>query len=287
MMPSSANELAAALVVALLLTLSAAAVLYTNNEQAQKDNAAAATRLTMNSILDKGQLAVENEIWKIRNLTVDLALMLRSTGMNSSGARAAMNLTMAQNEFIIDILTYDTRGVVLAAEPEEYRSIEGVDLSGGPKTMEMLLCKVPVMSDNFVAREGVWGSGYGVPVFDVNGSFIGGVSTLYSASRLMNATLPQISAGTGFTWWCMQLNGTLVYDTDTAQVGLNQMDGPEYCDYPELVSISWRMVNESSGYGVYHFLKTLNSGQTITKECFWTTVGAEGVQWRLVLVHWV
>jgi hypothetical protein len=286
-MPSRANELAAVLVVALLLTLSAAAVLYTNNEQAQKDDSAASIRLTMNSILRNGQMAVENEIWKIRNLTVDLALMLRSTGMNSSEARMAMNLTMAQNEFIIDILTYDTNGIVLAAEPEEYRTIEGVDLSSGPKTMEALLHKVPVMSDTFVAREGVWGSGYGVPVFDGNGSFMGGVSTLYSASKLMNATLPGISAGTGFTWWCMQLNGTLVYDTDTAQVGLNQLNGREYYDYPELVAISWRMVNESSGYGVYHFLKTLNSGQMITKECFWTTVGAEGIQWRLVLVHWV
>jgi hypothetical protein len=286
-MSSRANELAAVLVVALLLTLSATAVLYTNNEQVQKDNATAATRLTMNSILDKGQLAVENEIWKIRNLTVDLALMLRTTGMNTSEARAVMNLTMAQNPFIIDILTYDTKGIVLAAEPEEYRAIEGVDLSGGPKTMEALLYKVPVMSDTFVAREGVWGSGYGVPVFAADGSFMGGVSTLYSASRMMNATLPQISAGTGFTWWCMQLNGTLVYDTDTAQVGLNQLNGPQYSAYPELVALSWEMVNQSSGYGVYHFLRTLSSGQEITKECFWTTVGAEGIQWRLTLVHWV
>lgn len=286
-MSSRANAALAVLAVALLLSVSASAFLLSSNSQLGQDKATASTRLRMNSILDRGQMAVQAEIEKIRNLTIDLALTLRTAGMNSTAAREAMNATIEANAYIIDIITCDTHGVVLAAEPEKYRGIEGVNLTGDAKTDEWILNKVPVMSDTFLTHEGVYGSGYGCPVFAQDGSFLGGVSTLYNAAALMNGTLQPLSAGTGFTWWCMQLNGTLVYDTDAAQIGLNQLNGPEYIAFPELVTISWVMVNQSSGYGVYHFLKTLASGQTITKECFWTTVGAETIEWRLVLVHWV
>jgi len=286
-MSSRTNAAVAVLAVALLLSVAASVALLSSNAQLDQDKATASTRLRMNSILDGGQMAVQAEMQKIRDLVVGLALTLRSTGLNSTEARAEMNATVAADPYIIDIITVDTHGVVLAAEPEQYRGIEGVNLTGDAKTDEWLLYKVPVMIDTFLAYEGVYGSGYGCSVFAEDGSFLGGVSILYSAAAMLNGTLLPLSAGTGFTWWCMQTNGTLVYDTDAAQIGLNQLVGPEYVAYPELVAVSWKMVNESSGYGVYHFLRTLDSGQTITKEIFWNTVGAEGIEWRLAVVHWV
>lgn len=74
-------------------------------------------------------------------------------------------------------------------EPEKYRYLEGVDLSGGNKIGELLTFKVPTMSNAFEARSIQRSSGYACPVFDEEGAFIGAVSTLFDVAALMNATL--------------------------------------------------------------------------------------------------
>ena len=284
-MSERANVLSVVLVIALLLVSSVTITLYSSNEQLNDDTSASATRLQMDSLLQKGQLAVERGIEKVRNLTYDLAMSLRTTGLNGTAARVEINLTLALNPYAIDILTFDVHGIVQAVEPAKYGYLEGVDLSGGAKTTELLTHKVPTMSNTFQSRGIVRGSGYACPVFDANGTFIGAVSTLYDVAALMNDTLPALTAETAFTWFSMQLDGTEIYDTDASQIGLNSLTDPNYVNFTQLVALGWRAVNESSGYGTYSFVLDLGGKQIVSKECFWTTVGAESIRWRLFLVH--
>jgi len=250
-----------------------------------RDKAASATKLHMNSILNMGQGAVQKEIEKVRNLTYDLALHLRTIGLNGTLAREELNQTLASNPYAIDILTFDRKGIVQAAEPERFRYLEGVDLSKGNKTAEQLLYKVPTMSNTFASRGIARGSGYACPVFDSEGLFIGAVSTLFDTAVLMNTTLPALTAGTTFTWFAMQLDGTEIYDTDPSQIGLNSLTDPTYANFTQLVDLGLRAVNGTSGYGTYTFTADLSTRQVVSKECFWTTIGAETIQWRLFLVH--
>lgn len=280
-----AKAFLAIVMTALLVATTTSVILLNSNAQLNKDNAVISTRLEMSSILEKGQMAVENEIEKVRNLTLDLALRLSETGLNGSMARDEIDDTLALNPYAIDILTFDARGIVQAVEPEQYRYLEGVDLSGGNKTAELLQYKVPTMSNTFQSRGIERGSGYACPVFDPNGVFLGAVSTLYDVAALMNATLPYLTIDTTFTWWSIQRDGTEIYDTDASQIGLNLMHSPEYSNYSQVRALGWLLVNETSGYSTYSFTKDLGSQQVVTKECFWTTVEAESIQWRLALVH--
>ncbi len=284
-MITRAKALLAILVVVLLIATSVSVVLLTSDAQLSKDSTASSTKLQMNTILDKGRTAVEEEIGMVRNLTYDLALQLRATGLNGTMARDEINHTLALNPFAIDILTFDTNGIVQAVEPAQYSYLEGVDLSGGNKTAELLLYKVPTMSNTFQSRGIERGSGYACPVFDNEGKFIGAVSTLYNVSALMNATLPQLVAGTGFTYWCMQSDGVEIYDADASQIGMNIIYGPDYQAFPQVQAIGWRMVNESTGFGTYSYFISLSSQTTVDKECYWTSLGAEGIAWRLAIVH--
>jgi hypothetical protein len=279
------NAMLAIVVIALLVVSSSSVILYSSNSQLNKDGSASTTRLQMCSVLEKGQIAVDKEIEKVRNLTYDLALHLRWTGLNGTLARDEMNKTLALNPYAIDIVTFNARGIVQAAEPERFSYLEGVDLSGGNKTSELLTFKVPTMSNTFTARGIERGSGYACPVFDSNGTFVGAVSTLYSVTALMNATLPALTAGTTFTWFSMQLDGTEIYDTDASQIGMNTLTDPNYANFTQLVALGRRAVNEPSGYGTYSFVLDLTKQQIVSKECFWTTVGAESIQWRLFLAH--
>lgn len=280
-----AKALLAITLAALIVAATASVLLSSSNAQLNKDNAAASIRSQMSSILERGQMAVEKEIEKVRNLTFDLALRLGETGLNGSLARDEIARSLALDPYAIDILTFDTHGIVQAVGPEQYRYLEGVDLSGGNKTAELLQHKVPTMSNTFQSRGIERGSGYACPVFDADGVFLGAVSTLYDVAALMNATLPILTIGTAFTWWSIQLDGTEIYDTDASQIGLNLLYSPEYSNYPQVRAVGWSSVNETCGYSTYSFTKDLGSQQIVTKECFWTTVGAESIQWRLALVH--
>ncbi|MEI6797538.1 MAG: hypothetical protein WCK39_11795, partial [Methanomassiliicoccales archaeon] len=271
---TSAKVFTAALAAALLLTTMASLVMVTQNSQLSSENSANATRLRMNTILESGQNAVEKELAQVRNLTFNLALSLRDTGLNGTAARAELNASLAASPYAIDIATFDTRGIIQAVEPEQYRYLEGVDLSGGNKTKELLLYKVPTLSNTFASRDIARGSGYACPVFNQSGVFIGAVSTLFNVSTLMKAVLPQLTYGTGFTWWAMQLDGTEIFDTDVTRIGHNLLYGPDYVNFPQVQALGWRMVNETSGHGSYSYLFSPAQLHVVNKECYWGTVGA-------------
>jgi len=272
------------LAVALLIAVSASFVLLEKNTELKDDKEAAETHLSMYSMLGDGQVAVQSGINEIKDLSADLALELGQTGLNGTSARAAINETLAASPFIIDILTYNTTATILAVEPNEYRNIEGL-VFDDVWTVKILNTKMPVMSDTFSAREGVRGSGYASPVFDADGEFIGVVSILFDVAAMMGSELSELTDGTGFAWFAMQLDGTDIYDTDETQIGLNSLTDPAYVNFTELIDTAHRAQNEPNGYGTYSFVIDLDTQQIVSKETCWTTVGADGVQWRLFLVN--
>lgn len=274
------NWLTAVLAVALLTSVTASGLLLSSNSQLSSDNSASATRLQMNSILSQGQLVAQAEIKKLDALAANLGMDLGPHGLNGTATRALMNATMAANANIISILTYNTSGIVIAAEP--YTNVEGRNLSGDVIVQKLLITKMPVMSNVFKTVEGPMGAVLAAPVFDTTGRFIGGVSIVFNHNRMMESKLPQLLNGTSLTFWSMQNDGLLLYDEDPTQVGKNLL-GPDYAAFPSLQALAWRMVNESSGYGIYNFAPTAQN--VVNTECYWTNTGAHGVSWRLVIVH--
>jgi hypothetical protein len=204
-------------------------------------------------------------------------------GLNGTEVRALMNETMAADANIVSSVTYDVNGMIIAAEP--FTDVEGTNLSDQVTVQKLLATRMPAMSNVFQVVEGPMGSVFASPVFDSTGRFIGAASVVFNASKMMDALLPSLVNGTSFTFWCMQTDGLDVYDTDLSQVGMNILYGPDYANFPNLQALAWKMLNESTGYGTYHYFATLGSQQVVYKECFWTTIGAHGITWRLVVVH--
>jgi sensor domain CHASE-containing protein len=273
----------ALLLVLLLLSATVSVWLCSENARLDQDGSSASTRLQMNEVLSEAQMAVQGQIKKVDALVSNVSMNISTLGLNGTQVRAKLTAVLESNAYVLDIITYDINGVVIAAEPEAYSSLEGTDLSTQEIVVKLLTTKMPVMSGVFSSTEGEMGAVFAAPVFDADGQFIGAISALFSASALMDGTLPHLLEGTEFTFCCVQLDGTDIYDTDTAQIGMNLVT--DYTDYPEVQEIGRRLADEPTGHGSYSYLVSIGDDEVVDKECYWTTIGSHGITWRLVIIH--
>ena len=83
----------------------------------------------------------------------------------------------------------------------------------------------------------------------------------------------------------MDLDGLLLYDEDEGQIGRNLLEDPLYKSFPSLLElVEQRILTERSGHGYYSFFQVTGGNEAeVTKECYWTTAGLHGTEWRLVI----
>ena len=89
---------------------------------------------------------------------------------------------------------------------------------------------------------------------------------------------------TDLSFWLMDLDGLLLYDEDASQIGKNLFEDPLYKPFPNLLDLGHRIVAERSGHGYYSYFQVTEGNKTaVNKECYWTTAGLHGREWRLVV----
>ncbi|MHC1710335.1 MAG: hypothetical protein AB9819_08025 [Methanomassiliicoccales archaeon] len=76
-----------------------------------------------------------------------------------------------------------------------------------------------------------------------------------------------------------------VYDTDEAQIGRNLFTDPAYANYTETLEFMHQVLGSSSGYGTYEYYDSLETGNLVAKEVFWTGFGLHGTYWTLMFIH--
>jgi len=175
-------------------------------------------------------------------------------------------------------------GFIVAVEPAEYRSAEGADISGQPQVAFIREHHQPVLSDLFLAVEGFPALDFEWPLSGEGGAYLGALSLLFDHVRRFSAATAPVVAGTRYSVTIQQLDGTILYDADPAQVGKNVFTDPEFQAYPDLIRQVREVVAAESGSGRYSF-RTPGSDQPIYKRCRWTTIRRYEAEWRLA-VFW-
>jgi hypothetical protein len=275
--------LSVVLVIGIILLAAVSAVLLSSNSTMNSENAAQATKLQMQSTLGRAQMAVQTELMKVKGAMANASQSLAASGLIGVMARINVNNTVNSNPYFINAFTFDPYGVIHLPMPLAYQYMSGKNISTAAFVQQLISTKMPVMTD-VITTEGVIGAVFTAPVFSSEGLFIGGVSGTFNASAMMNAVLPPLTAGTQFSFWSMQKDGIVVYDTDESQIGTNVLT-MDYADYPALQVLVWKIRNETTGYGAYSYVASHHSQNTASKQCFWATVGSEGIAWRIVLVQ--
>jgi hypothetical protein len=273
------------IVVIIIVSGTGMAVLYVNGENARKDLERYSVRTDMQTELSSVQHQIWAELSSVSENLTKTSMKLSVTGLNGSGARAALNDLLNNLSCEVDVVTIDTHGIIVAAEPSIYSSAEGTDISGQSQVQKILLTRMPVMSDVFVMAEGFTATDIEVPVFTAEGKYNGSVSAALDLESMMRAIVNSSVDKTKFQFTCLQTDGLEVYDTDEDQVGRILFTDPVYQNYTTVLTFMHGLVGESNGYGTYEYYRTLESKQLVEKEVYWSSVGLYGVEWRLLLIH--
>lgn len=210
---------------------------------------------------------------------------LGKTGLTGPEARRVLATACKEFSYAVDCATIDVRGRLTTVEPATYHSFEGKDISGQEQVRRMLKLHRPVLSSVFRSIEGYEAVDAEYPIFNPEGGFIGAVSVMFKPEKFLGEILRPVVQGVPLAIWAMEREGRILYDVDTAQVGLNLFTSPLYQPYKQLIQLGRKIARTNQGEGTYHFKKAAVSGEEVRKQAYWQSVSLYGTSWRLVGIH--
>ena len=230
------------------------------------------------------QQQVEREFARMDAALKKAAQKLGIVGLTGEPARAVLRELCAPFPYAVDCTAINARGIMLTVEPEKYRNVEGKDISDQPQVARVLQHKTHVLSSLFRAVEGFAAMDAEYPVILPDGQPAGSVSLLFKPEALLGEIVAPLVKGLPVSIWVMNREGQILYDEDSAQVGLNIFLARLYQPYPQLIQLGQKMVDRQQGSGSYEF-STPSSPDPVRKQAQWRSASLYGAQWRLVLIH--
>ncbi len=219
---------------------------------------------------------------KINSALAPAADKLYKTGLTGTGAEKVLKDLCAATPEAIDCTAIDLKGIMVTVEPGEYKNFEGVDISSQEQVIELHRTKKPVLSEVFRSVEGFEAVDLEYPVVSPDGQLAGAVSVLLRPEFFLSSIITPALQGLPLDAWLMQKDGRILYDREHEEIGRMLFDDPLYKPFPSLLEIGRKIASQETGRGAYEFLGRGLDGP-VKKETFWTSVGIQGTQWRLVV----
>jgi polar amino acid transport system substrate-binding protein len=277
-------------VAAILLFCSIVAL---GQDTGNRDLSATDSEADMSSILLHFQADVQGSLTDLDSDVANAAQNLSTTGLEGDAAREVLSKLLETNSNLVEASTFSKEGQIIIAECRECKGSEGADISSQEVVANFLKNKVPILSKQLLLAEGYNGTVLECPVISQQGVFLGGTSAIIEPDKLLDRLAsPRLhfndstqSNTSDYTFWVMDLDGLLLYDEDSSQIGRNLLEDPLYESFPSLqVLVEQRIMTERSGHGYYSFFQETRGNEAeVTKECYWTTAGLHGTEWRLVI----
>ena len=167
--------------------------------------------------------------------TTEAAIGLTETGLTGDQADMILNRTSRVTPYVIDCITVDPEGTILATEPEQYKGVIGENIGNQTHFLRLSRYKIPVMSGMIPTVEGVPSVDIASPVFSRDGLFIGATTALISPGDLFADQMSEIQGRPEYGFTVMQTDGLIIYDSDAMQVGRVLFDDPLFEPYPGLI----------------------------------------------------
>jgi len=283
-------SLASVMVAAILLFCS---IVAPGQDTGNRNLSATDSETDKSSILLHFQADVQDSLTDLDSDVANAAQNLSTTGLEGDAAREVLRKLLDTNSNLVEASTFSKEGKIIVAECRECEGSEGADISGQEVVANFLKTKTPTFSKQLLLAEGYNGTVLEYPVISQQGEFLGGTSAIIEPDKLLDSLASPLlhfndstqSNTTDYTFWVMDLDGLLLYDEDSSQIGRNLLEDPFYESFPSLLElVEQRIMPERSGHGSYSFFQETGGNKAeVTKECYWTTAVLHGTEWRLVI----
>ncbi|HRY32054.1 MAG TPA: hypothetical protein P5531_03700 [Bacteroidales bacterium] len=204
------------------------------------------------------------------------------SGIDTSAMRAKLLELFNTCTFSEEFVFTTPQGILQIIEPPAYYAYQGSDISNQPHVITAFQTKQPVLSNAFDVVEGYQAAVDIHPIIQ-NSQVIGAISAVFEPARLLGRIIEPIVTSQGFEMWVMEKTGVVLFDQDTAEIGLNVLTDPLYANYPELLAACQKIAAENSGETSYSFFQT-GTSNVVKKKTFWMTFSMHGNEWKIIWV---
>jgi polar amino acid transport system substrate-binding protein len=236
---------------------------------------------------------VQGSLTDLDSDVANAAQNLSTTGLEGDAAREVLSKLLETNSNLVEASTFSKEGKIIVAECRECEGSEGADISSQEVVADFVKNKFPIFSKQLLLAEGYNGTVLEYPVISHQGAFLGGTSAIIEPDKLLDRLASPLlhfndstqSNTTDYTFWVMDLDGLLLYDEDSSQIGRNLLEDSLYKSFPSLLElVEQRIMTKRSGHGYNSFFQETGGNRAeVTKESYWTTTGLHGTEWRLVI----
>jgi TRAP-type mannitol/chloroaromatic compound transport system substrate-binding protein len=234
--------------------------------------------------LSQVQQDLENEISLLEKDMAAAAQKISGLGLSGTETRSLLSGIADNRPYIVNVSTVNRNGKLESIEPASFRNFEGEDISHQEHVVRLFRTRQPVLSLNFKTVEGFEAADLAYPVISSNKEMIGSVSVLFKPEILLGYFISKTVAAKKFDIWSMQVDGRIIYDVDTLEIGKNLFVDPLYQSFTELVALGKEISVSPSGTGQYHFFDT-GMRTSVGKQARWISLNIHGTEWRLVLIQ--
>lgn len=226
---------------------------------------------------------IQSTLFELDSTLSHAAGTLGTAGISGPGADEVLSSVVITHPAIINVITYDQNGTVVAAEPDTAKILLGQNLREYDIVKKTLTTQQPQMSDLFSLAEGGDGVVLAHPVFSPGGQFLGVVSSGISPYALVSPIAGESMENTPYTYMVAQTNGRILYDPDPQEVGKETFNETLFADFPGIIELARHYSGNRTGYDTYSFYSS-GFGKVVSKETFWDTVGLHGTEWRVLVI---
>lgn len=210
------------------------------------------------------------------------AKALSGIDLKGDAARKILNNLRKFRPYVVNCSIIDPDGVKITVEPPEYKQYEGADRSDLPYVVSLLKHKKPAMSDVYLSSENIPAITIGYPIVSDMGEILGAVRMLIRYGDFLKPLVDNEPCKV----WMMQINGLIVYDADSEEIGKNIFSDPMFSPFPDLISFAKTVVSSNSGAGSYNFYADAPTNKKLVEKiAAWDTAGLYGTQWRVIAME--
>jgi hypothetical protein len=216
-----------------------------------------------------------------RDMSASAALLAQNI-TDTAATRAAMLGLFNRSSFVLEFSRVTPMGIMKIVEPSGYHYIQGSDISMQNHVVQCFQTRQPVLSKMFYAVEDFYGVVDIHPIVN-QGALMGGITALFRPQTLLQRIIMPMVTSQPFEIWVMEKGGVVLFDQDTAEIGLNVLTDSLYKPFPELIAAAKLIDAGQSGETSYSFYKT-GTTTRVVKKTYWTTYTLYGMEWKIIWV---